>query len=51
MTIASGAGLSCGDNQARSRLSNQSTWGSGRAHGRAMLISCSGTVAGSGAMS
>src|ERR1039457_1568284 len=51
MTIASGAGLGCAENQTRSLLSNQNTSGTGRAQGSAILISASGTVAGSGARS
>ena len=51
MTIASGAGLCCAENHTRSRRSNQNTAGTGRAQGSAILISCSGTVSGIGAMS
>src|ERR1700722_18986811 len=51
ITIARGAGCFCAENQTRSLLSNQSTFGTGRAHGMEILISCNGTFSGMGAMS
>src|ERR1700719_4670090 len=50
ITIASGAGLGCAENQTRNLRSNQNTSGTGRAQGSAMFISCSGTVCGMGAI-